>query len=103
VQQANTPQLPTKNDNKLRQRTISLDKLSAPQENENSIGQYAMATDLTIHERTMVQAPAYGRNMIRTVPDAVFVEGFRSNLLPGTRHGFSGKAIVFKKFARLQD
>lgn len=85
----------------LKKRTVSLDKLSAPQDNSSSIGQYALSASVNIRDIGTVQAPAYGRNMIRNVPSTIFVEGFRTNLLPGTQLGFSGKAIVFNKFARL--
>lgn len=85
----------------LGERTVSLDKFSAPQENKNSIGQYALANTFSIRDLNAVKAPAYERNIIRKTPSAVFVDGFRSNVNQSTNYGFSGKAIVFKKFARL--
>lgn len=89
------------NNTRLGQRTVSLDKFSAPQDNKSSIGKYALANNLSIRDINAVKAPAYGRNVIRKAPDAVFVDGFRSSTLVSSNYGFSGKAVVFKKFARL--
>ncbi|MFK7902216.1 MAG: DUF882 domain-containing protein, partial [Nitratireductor sp.] len=89
------------NNTQLGNRTVSLDKLSAPQENTSQIGLYAMASNVSIEDLGDVQAPAYGRNVIRNAPTAVFKEGFRSNITPTNTRSFSGKAIVFKDFAKL--
>lgn len=85
----------------LGKRTVSLDRLSAPQENENTIGQYAIANHFNIRDLNAVKAPTYGRNVLRKAPTAVFVDGFKTSVTQRSSNGFSGKAIVFKKFARL--
>lgn len=88
-------------DTDLGKRTVSLDKLTAPQENENVIGQYAIANNFNIRDLNAVKAPTYGRNVLRKTPTAVFVDGFKTSVAQRSSNGFSGKAIVFKKFARL--
>lgn len=85
----------------LGKRTISLDKFSAPQDNKSSIGQYALASNFNIRDLNAVKAPVYGRNAIRKAPEAVFKDGFRNSTDVSLNYGFSGKAVVFKKFARL--
>lgn len=88
-------------DSGLGERTVSLDEFSAPQDNKSSIGQYALAGNFNIRDLNAVQAPAYGRNMIRSTPKTVFINGFTNDVPQGANKGFSGKAIVFKEFARL--
>lgn len=87
----------------LKKRTVSLDQYSAPEENSSSIGQYALLPNISIRDLDAIQPPAYGRNMIRNSPKTVFIEGFRTNILPGTQLGFSGNAIVFTKFETISN
>jgi len=91
------PQKPT-----LAARTISLDKLSAPQENASTLGQWALANETTIRQLAEVQAPAYGRNVIRQVPNSILVQGFDLQAYGPGQNNFKGKAVTAMRFARLQ-
>lgn len=86
----------------LQERTISLDEFSAPQVNASSIGQWALATDRTIQDLAEVQAPAYGRNIIRQVPETILVQGFDLQPFGPGQNNFRGKAVTAKRFARLE-
>ena len=83
-------------------RTISLDKLSAPQENASTLGQWALANETTIRQLAEVQAPAYGRNVIRQVPNSILVQGFDLQAYGPGQNNFKGKAVTAMRFARLQ-
>ncbi|MCC0021262.1 MAG: DUF882 domain-containing protein [Nitratireductor sp.] len=82
-------------------RTISLDPLSAPERNAAVVGRWALAKQPTVDVEAPVQAPAYGRNMIRQVPADVPVTGFSVANAGNPYSGFSGKAVRFTKFAKL--
>jgi uncharacterized protein YcbK (DUF882 family) len=82
-------------------RTISLDPLSAPERNAAVVGRWALARQPTVDVEAPVQAPAYGRNMIRQVPADVPVTGFSVANAGNPYSGFSGKAVRFTKFAKL--
>ena len=86
----------------LQQRPVSLDKLSAPQDNSSTIGKWALSAGTTISELADVQAPAYGRNLIRQVPNAVIVQQFALQAFGPGQNRFNGKAVKTMKFARLQ-
>ncbi len=86
----------------LAQRTISLDSLSAPQENTSSIGKWALSSETTIADLADVQAPAYGRNVIRQVPGVILVQSFTPQLFGPGKNNFKGKAVTAMRFARLQ-
>lgn len=86
----------------LQQRPVSLDKLSAPQDNSSTIGKWALSAGTTISELADVQAPAYGRNLIRQVPNAVIVQQFALQAFGPGQNRFNGKAVKPMKFARLQ-
>lgn len=86
----------------LQQRPVSLDSLSAPQENSNVIGKWALSATTTINDLADVQAPAYGRNLIRQVPNAVIVQQFNLQAFGPGQNRFNGKAVKAMKFARLQ-
>jgi uncharacterized protein YcbK (DUF882 family) len=86
----------------LPKRTISLDALSAPEENTTSLGQWALSTDHTIQDLAEVQAPAYGRNVIRTVEPTIIKQGFSTQPFVLANNGFVGKAVTAMKFAKLQ-
>ena len=86
----------------LQQRPVSLDSLSAPQDNTSTIGKWALSAGTTISELADVQAPAYGRNLIRQVPNAVIVQQFALQAFGPGQNRFNGKAVKPMKFARLQ-
>jgi len=86
----------------LAKRTISLDANSAPQENSSTIGQWALANTQTIRDLAEVQAPAYGRNIVRNVDTTIIKQGFESMPLVFADNGFTGKAVKAMKFAKLQ-
>ena len=86
----------------LQQRTVSLDRLSAPQDNSSTIGKWALSAETTISELADVQAPAYGRNLIRQVPNSVIVQQFALQAFGPGQNRFNGKAVKAMKFARLQ-
>ena len=86
----------------LQQRPVSLDSLSAPQDNSSTIGKWALSAGTTISELADVQAPAYGRNLIRQVPNAVIVQQFALQAFGPGQNRFNGKAVKPMKFARLQ-
>lgn len=95
-----TPQ-PNPISKQLPQRAISLDAYSAPQNNSSSIGQWALSSDRTIREFAEVQAPAYGRNIIRQVPGTILVQGFNLTPFGPGQNNFKGKAVTAMRFARL--
>ncbi len=98
-----TPQTPEQNPvaEQLPKRTISLDEYSAPQNNTSSLGQWALASETTIQEFAEVQAPAYGRNIIRQVPGTILVQGFNLTPFGPGQNNFKGKAVTAMRFARL--
>lgn len=83
-------------------RTISLDAFSAPRQNSSTIGQWALSAELTIHDLSRVQAPAYGRNMIRELPETIIVQGFQAPVFGPGRNAFSGKAVTAARYLRVQ-
>ena len=83
-------------------RTISLDRYSAPEENTANIGQWALSSETTIADLADVQAPAYGRNIIRQVPGTILVQSFTPQLFGPGKNNFKGKAVTAMRFARLQ-
>ena len=86
----------------LQARTISLDRYSAPEENTASIGQWALSSESTIADLADVQAPAYGRNVIRQVPGTILVQSFTPQPFGPGKNNFKGKAVTAMRFARLQ-
>ncbi|MGB7335758.1 MAG: DUF882 domain-containing protein [Salaquimonas sp.] len=83
-------------------RTISLDQYSAPQENSTTLGQWALSSETTIRSLAEVQAPAYGRNIIRQVPETILVQGFNLQRFGPGRNNFKGKAVTAMRFAKLE-
>lgn len=77
----------------LARRPISLDRFSAPEQNHNQIGNHALASNYTIEKAAQLQAPAYGRNVIRIAPDAIISNGFATVEAP-VENSFSGRAIT---------
>lgn len=89
-------------ESQLASRTISLDKYSAPQENSNTIGQWALSNQTTIRDLADVQAPAYGRNAIRKISGTILVQSFIAQPFGPGQNNFKGKAVTAMNFARLQ-
>ncbi|MCB1386075.1 MAG: DUF882 domain-containing protein [Nitratireductor sp.] len=83
-------------------RQVSLDQYSAPQGNASTIGKWALAGDTTILALDDVQAPAYGRNVIRQVGGSIVVQNFNLQAFGPGRNGFNGKAVKPLKFARVR-
>ncbi len=81
-------------------RTISLDRYSAPLDNTSTIGQFALATQTTIRDLSDVRAPAYGRNVIRQVPDTILVQSFAPQPFGPGSNTFSGRAVNAMNFAK---
>jgi len=80
-------------------RTISLDRYSAPQENTTTLGQFALASDIKIRDLADVRAPAYGRNVIREVPQTILIQGFNLQAFGSGQNIFTGRAVTAMKFA----
>lgn len=99
IQPANNETASAAEQPQLAKRTISLDRYSAPQNNSTSLGQFALASNITIRELSDVRAPAYGRNVIREVPKTILVQGFNLQPFGPGKNNFQGKAVTAMKFA----
>ena len=74
----------------------------SPLENSTTLGKWALASDKTIRQLAEVQAPAYGRNVIRAIPNTILVQGFNLQQFGPGQNNFKGKAVTAQRFARLQ-
>ncbi len=82
-------------------RTISLEKFSMPDLNENMIGKWALASNASIAQIADIRLPAYGRNAIRELPSTVLTRGFDrsgNNRAPNRFTGSSVEFLAFSKF-----
>ncbi len=96
------PKSEPKAEPKIASRPITLDKLSAPQENSTHLGQWALSSDVTIEKLAEVQAPAYGRNSLRKIPDTILVQGFNLQPFGPGQNNFKGRAVPAQRFAKIQ-
>lgn len=84
-------------------RPVSIDELSAPENNASTIGQFALEAARTISELAEMRAPAYGRNVLRDAGSSIVLAGFDAPVFAPGPNNFSGRAVNPVNYARLSE
>ncbi len=83
-------------------RAISLEKLSMPDLNRNTVGKWALAANNSISRIADIRLPAYGRNAIRQLPSTVLTRGFARESIHRSADRFTGSSVEFLAFAKFE-
>lgn len=81
---------------------LSLEQFQTANLDQRLIGKWALAADTSIKDIADIRPPAYGRNMIRELPQSVLSSGFSQTNLSSFTQGFSGSSLEFLDFKRFQ-
>ncbi len=82
---------------------LTLEQFQSANLDDRLVGKWALAADASIADIADIRPPAYGKNIIRELPDTVLSTGFSQNLKSRlASEGFSGSSLEFLDFTRFK-
>jgi len=82
---------------------LTLEQFQSANLDERLVGKWALAADASIADIADIRPPAYGKNIIREIPQTVLTSGFSQELRKRlATKGFSGSSLEFLDFTRFE-
>ncbi len=81
---------------------LTLEQFQSANLDQRLIGKWALASNASIKDIADIRPPAYGRNVIRELPQSVLSSGFSQSNITEITQGFSGSSLEFLDFRRFQ-